>query len=133
MRARSLTAASLLLLTCAATVADTPAEYKQFERMAVNLFQAYNRDDATGVFVDYVTTFKKLDNKQLFDALFKPHKEKCGNYKKHTFQKQGSVQTDDLVLMVLDTEFVKKKAKVSVNFGKEGGKWKIQQVTFDPK
>ena len=82
---------------------------------------------------DYTATFKSLDSKQLFNSLFKPHKESCGNYKKHSFQKEGSVLTDDIALMVLDAEFDKKKAKVSVNFGKEEGKWKVQQVTIEPK
>jgi len=134
MLARSLAACWIVLLAGSlATAQETPKEYKDLEKMVVKLFEAYNQDDAKGVFADYISALKGLDSAQLYNALFKPHKETCGKYKKHTFRKDGSSHSDDVVLMVLDVEFDKKKAKVSVNFGKEDGKMKIQQVTIEPK
>lgn len=134
MLARSLAALGIVLAAASLIGArDTPKEYKDMETMVVKLFEAYNKDDAKGVFADYFSALKNTDNEQLYNALFKPSKETCGKYKQHTFQKEGSVVTDDAAVLVLDTAFEKKKAMVSVNFGKEDGKMKIQQVTIEPK
>jgi ABC-type transporter MlaC component len=112
---------------------DTPKEYKDAEEMVVKLFKAYNKDDAKGVFENYIDAFKGMPD-PLWNALFKPNKDKYGNYKKHTFVKEGSVATDDNILFVINVEFEKSKdIKVGVNLGKDGGKWKIQQVLFDVK
>lgn len=135
MNPTGMIAVGLLLCTGVLNVlhADTPKEYKDQEAMAEKLFKAYNKDDAKGVFNDYIEALKGSAD-QLYGVLFKPSKEKYGNYKSHTFVKDGSVATDDVVLLILNVEFEKeKKVKVAINFGKEGKDWKIQQVTFDPK
>jgi hypothetical protein len=113
--------------------ADTPKEYKEQEALAEKLFKAYNKDDAKGVFNDYIDALKGNAD-QIYNVLFKPNKEKYGNYKSHAFIKDGSVATDEVVLLMLHVEFDKaKKVKVAFNFSKEGKNWKIQQVTFDPQ
>jgi hypothetical protein len=128
------TTAIVLTLLAAGTSlcrADTPAEFKDLEKMVVKLFEAYNKDDAKGVFADYISTFKALDATTLYNSLFKTHKENFGNYKSHVFVKEGSVKQNELALLVLDATFEKKKGKISINFGKDEGKLKIQQVTFE--
>lgn len=110
--------------------ADTPKEFKDQEAIAEKFFKAYNKDDAKGVFEDYIADFKKLAE-QIYPALIKPNKEKYGNYKSHTFVKEASSTSDDNGLLMLLVDFEKeKKVKVGFNFGKEGKDWKIQQVTF---
>jgi hypothetical protein len=132
MGKRCIAAFCLMAAACVAQ-ADTPPEFKEAEKLVVKLFDAYNKDDAKGVFTDYIAALKNSDPQTLFDALYKNTKQSVGKYKKHTFKKDGSVHADDLILLVLDAEFEKKKAKVSVNLGKEEGKWKIQQVTIEPE
>lgn len=121
---------ALVLLTPVLARAQTPAEYKDLEKMVVKLFEAYNKDDAKGVFADYFSAFQGQNAEPLYKALFEPAKQKYGNYKSHTFVKEGSVKTDDIALLILSGQFAKSKAKVTINFGKENNKWKIQQVTF---
>jgi hypothetical protein len=118
------------LVTPAIAHAQTPAEYKDLEEMATKLFEAYNKDDAKGVFADYFSALQGQNADVLYKALFEPAKQKYGTYKSHSFVKEGSVKTDDIALLILNGQFTKSKAKVNVNFGKENNKWKIQQVTF---
>ena len=128
----SLLALGTLLCTTvfSSVYADTPKEFKDAEAMMEKFFKAYNKDDAKGCFEDYVSAFKGMHD-QLYPALIKPHKEKYGNYKSHSFIKDGSVATDDIVLLKLQVEFEKdKKVVVVVNLGKEEKAWKIQQVMF---
>jgi len=111
-------------------LADTPKEFKDQEALMEKFFKAYNKGDAKGCFEDYIDSFKGMAE-QLYSVLVKPNKDKYGDYKSHTFVKEGSVAADDITLMILHVDFDKgKKVKVSVNFGKEGKSWKIQQVTF---
>ena len=110
--------------------ADTPKEFKDQEAMVEKLFKAYNKDDAKGVFENYIGAFKG-SAEQLYPALFKPHKDKYGNYKSHTFVKEGSTTADENGLLILLVDFEKEKqVRVGINFGKEEKAWKIQQVTF---
>jgi len=119
-----------ITLFTAAALADTPKEFKDQEAIMEKFFKAYNKDDAKGAFADYVDTFKGMAE-QLYPVLIKPNKDKYGEYKSHTFVKDGSVATDDITLLILQVDFDKeKKVKVGINFGKEGKAWKIQQVTF---
>jgi len=120
----------LLLAWPGSIHAQTPLAYKELEKMAVKLFEAYNKDDAKGVFADYFSALKGQDAGVLYKALFEPAKNTYGNYKSHTFVKEGSVKTEGIALLVLSAQMEKKKAKITVNFGQEEGKWKIQQVTF---
>ena len=116
-----------------ASTPDTPKEFKDAEEMVVKLFKAYNKDDAKGVFENYIDAFKNMPD-ALWNAQFKPNKDKFGNYKSHTFVKDGSVATEDNILLVINVEFEKgKDIKVGVNLSKDGKAWKIQQVLFDVK
>ena len=111
-------------------VADTPKEFKDQEAIMEKFFKAYNKADAKGCFEDYIEAFKGMAE-QLYPALIKPNKDKYGDYKSHTFVKEGSVTDNDITLLVLHVDFDKeKKIKVGINFGKEGKAWKIQQVSF---
>ncbi|MFT3883103.1 MAG: hypothetical protein QM703_26060 [Gemmatales bacterium] len=111
-------------------LADTPKEFKDQEAIMEKFFKAYNKGDAKGCFENYIDAFKGMAE-QLYPALVKPHKDKYGDYKSHTFVKEGSVTADDITLLILQVDFDKeKKVKVGINFGKEGKTWKIQQVTF---
>jgi hypothetical protein len=126
---------AVVLVACLAFAAgsrdQTPDEYKPLEKMTVKLFEAYNKDDAKGVLADYVSAFKSLDADQLYKSLFKDrYKTKLGNFKSLTFQKEGSVYTDEVVLARFDGVFANKKAQIIVNFTKEDGKFKFQQVTI---
>jgi hypothetical protein len=132
MLAKSLTALFLALAACSLATADTPAEFKDSEKVVVKLFEAYNKGDVKGMFHDYIDVLKQ-NAQSMYDISFKPHQAKLGKYKKHTFIKDGSVAAGDVTLLVLDAEFEKGKAKVSVNLMKEDGKLKIQQVTIEPK
>jgi len=133
MQRFALLAVSTLLCTAffiTTALADTPKEYKDQEAIMEKFFKAYNKDDAKGAFADYVDALKGMAE-QLYPFLIKPSKDKYGEYKSHTFVKEGSVATDDITLLILQVDFDKqKKVKVSINFGKEGKAWKIQQVTF---
>ena len=124
----ALLAVGTLLCTALFTtsaLADTPKEFKDQEAIMEKFFKAYNKGDAKGCFEDYVDTFKGMAE-QLYPALIKPHKDKYGEYKSHTFVKEGSVNADEITLLILQVDFDKeKKVKVGINFGKEGKNWKI--------
>lgn len=125
--------ASVFVAVRAEPMEDTPKEFKDQEAMVVKLFKAYNKDDAKGVFEDYVEVFKNMPD-ALWGALYKMHKDKYGNYKSHTFVKEGSSTAEENGILMIQVEFEKAKAvKVGINFGMENKKWKIQQVTFDVK
>lgn len=110
--------------------ADTPKEFKDQEAIMEKFFKAYNKGDAKGCFEDYIDAFKGMAE-QLYPALVKPNKEKYGDYKSHTFVKNGSYTADEITLLILQVDFDKeKKVKVGINLGKEGKTWKIQQITF---
>lgn len=111
-------------------MADTPKEFKDQEALVAKFFKAYNKSDAKGCFEDYIDAFKNM-GEQLFPALIKPNRDKYGEYKSHTFLKEGSVADTEITLLMLQVDFDKeKKVKVGINFGKEGKAWKIQQITF---
>jgi len=117
-------------LFTSAALADTPKEFKDQEAIMEKFFKAYNKGDAKGCFEDYVDTFKGMAD-QLYPVLIKPSKDKYGEYKSHKFVKEGSVNADDITLLILQVDFDKeKKVKIAINFGKEGKNWKVQQVTF---
>jgi hypothetical protein len=135
MHLNTLTALGLVVCCSLAVTtvhAQPPKEFKEIDEIAVKLFKAYNKDDAKGVFDDYVEALKGLGD-QMWPALFKPSKDKYGNYKSHTFVKKNSQITEEIALYVIEVEFEKeKKVPVGFNLQKEGKNWKIQQVTFNP-
>lgn len=129
----ALLAVGTLLCTAVFTtsaLADTPKEFKDQEAIMEKFFKAYNKGDAKGCINDYVDTFKGMPE-AIYNALIKPNRDKYGEYKSHTFVKEGSSAADGNTLMYLLVDFDKeKKVKVGVNMGLEGKAWKIQQIKF---
>ena len=89
----------LALLFAATALADTPKEFKDQEAIMEKFFKAYNKGDAKGCFEDYIESFKGMAE-QLYPVLIKPNKDKYGEYKSHTFVKDGSVATDDITVAI---------------------------------
>jgi hypothetical protein len=76
---------------------------------------------------------KSIQTEQTFNALYKNMAMKeYGTLKSRKINESRSTFSDVNGLIVYDAEFSKKKGILAVNFFKEGGKYKIQQVQMQP-
>jgi len=76
---------------------------------------------------------KALQTEQTFTALYKNLAMKnFGTLKSKTMVEGESTFSEMVGLIVYKGQFSKKPGKLSVNFFKEGGTYKIQQLRIDP-
>lgn len=122
---------AVLGLNLGAARADD-ADPKKLEEQMEKLMEAYNKDDAKTFYTGWAKSVESITTEQVYDALYKKTAKKdLGNYKAKTlkFHKDGSVLTGEFLVVYFDAEFEKEKSgRISVNFAKEDGKYKLMQV-----
>jgi hypothetical protein len=130
--------ALLALVAGVATVhaAEDKANVKDLEATIDAAMKAYNAGDWKAFFKDYSKDMSAIVSELSFNAMYGPTgvmgTGKYGKFvKRQELIKDQSVLEGANVLAHWHAEFAKvKKAKISVNFVKEDGKYKIQQVTL---
>lgn len=130
--------ALLALMAGLATVnaAEDKANVKDLETTIDGVMKAYNAGDWKAFFKDYAKDMSAIASEPTFNAMYGPTGAmgtgKYGKFvKRLELIKDQSVLEGENVLAQWRAEFAKvKKAKISVNFIKEDGKYKIQQVTL---
>ena len=98
-----------------------------------NVLKGYNDDDHKVFFADYAKSMAALATEQTFKTMYvNMAKKDFGKYVSKKLIPAQTVNTGDFPLLVYEGEFEKnKKVKISVNFTKEDGNFKIMQVRFD--
>ncbi len=127
---------SALVVTQVAS-ADVPgadaAALKALEAKVDNCMSAYNAKNWKNFFKDYAKMVAAICTEQTFNSLYVnlAHKD-FGAYKSRTRDDSRSSFSEANGLLVYKGAFAKKSGTLSVNFFKEVGDWKIQQVRIDP-
>ncbi len=76
---------------------------------------------------------KAMQNEQTFNALYtNMYLKQYGTLKNRKISESKSSFGPMNAVLFYDADFSIKKGKLAVNFFKEGGKWKIQQVQVSP-
>lgn len=109
------------------------AEFKKQDARVNGLMDAYNAKNWKKFYVGWADQVKALQTEQVFTALYtnQAHSQ-FGAYKSRTLNREKSTFNDVVGLLVYDAQFAKKKGTLSVNFFKENGEYKFQQVRIDP-
>ncbi|HMP02323.1 MAG TPA: hypothetical protein PKD86_15205 [Gemmatales bacterium] len=120
-------------LTNAGAVEDK-ANVKDLEAIIDAAMKAYNEADWKAFFKDYSKDMAAIASEPTFKALYGPNAAmgQFGKFvKRLELIKDQSVLEGENVLAHWHAEFAKnKKVKISVNFVKEDGKYRIQQITL---
>jgi hypothetical protein len=126
------------LLVCAFTSAaytaegkDAPPEVmKGLEEKVDKLLKAYNDNDWKAFYTDYAKSMSALATEPTFKMLYVD--KGLGKIVSKKLIDKETVSAGDFPLLVYEAEFEKdKKIKVSVNFTKEDGQFKVMQVQFN--
>ena len=106
---------------------------KPLEAIIDNALKGYNDGDYKVFFADYAKSMAAVATEQTFKSMYTDqYKKNLGDYVSRKPIDKETVLMGDFPLMVFDAEFSKeKKVKLSVNFTKEDGKFKIMQMRFD--
>ena len=109
------------------------AALKGLEAKVDNCMTAYNAKNWKNFFKDYAKMVAAICTEQTFKTLYvnTAHKD-FGAYKSRSRDDSRSTFSDMNGLLVYKAVFAKKTGTLSVNFFKEDGEWKVQQVRIDP-
>ena len=127
---------ALLLFACAAAPlhAQKPADPKPLEAMLGKALAAYHAGDSKAFYADYAKMMASVATDQANDMMFRNICLKThGKYVSRKLLKAESSVFEDTPLMVFEAVFEKtKRVKISVNFMKEDGVYRIMQMQFAP-
>jgi hypothetical protein len=128
----------ILLFLCfavcvsSAARAETPVDPKPLEAMLDKALAGYNAGNHTAFYADYAKSMAGIATEAVFNSMYRGmYLPTYGKYISRTPIKAETVLLGDLPLLVYSAEFEKnKKVKISVNFTKEDGAFKIMQIQF---
>ena len=129
-----------LLLVCFTAIfvpalhAQAPVDPKPLEAIVDKALAGYNAGNATAFYADFAKMMASITTEQVFNSMYKGmYFTSYGKYVSRTPIKAETVLLGDSPLLVYAAEFEKnKKVKISVNFTKEGGAFKIMAIQFGP-
>ena len=127
----ALSGAALVLagLPQMAQAADVKAEFAALDPVVGKAMNAYNAKDSAKFYADWANQVKTIATPQAFKTLYVDvYHKKYGALKSRKLVDARSVMSDMNGLFVYEAQFAKGKGFLNVNFFKEGGKWKIQQI-----
>lgn len=127
-------AGGALLLSGLPVWADAPEQFKTLDPVVGKAMEAYNAKNFKKFYADWQPSMKSIQTEQAFNSLYVGmyHKQ-FGTFKSRKLIDAKSVFNGEVNgLLVYSADFSNKKATLSVNFFKEGGAWKIQQIRIDP-
>ncbi len=112
--------------------AQAPVDPKPLEAMLDKALAGYNAGNHTAFYADFSKEMASITTEQVFNSMYRGiYFPTYGKYVSRTPIKAESLLLGDLPLLVYAAEFEKnKKVKISVNFSKEGGAFKIMQIQF---
>lgn len=138
MKRREFTA---LLLGAAALILTRPAQskelapglseetYKALDAMVENVVKSYNAGSWKPFFKDYAKAMSALATEQTFAALYtNNYKKSFGDIKSRKLNSSRTTFPAENGVLIYDVTCSKKNGILAVNWMKEGGQWKIQQV-----
>ena len=123
----------LCFVSCVAVSAFGQAvERKPLDATLDKALAGYNAGDSKAFFADFAKAMSAIATQSTFDAMYKGmYFQTFGKYVSRTPIKEETVLEGDFPLLVYQAEFEKnKKVKISVNFTKEDGAFKLMQIQF---
>jgi hypothetical protein len=117
-----------------AEVPGAPADVvKTADAKVGRAMQGYNAKNSKAFYKDWAQQMKAIQTDQAFNSLYVNmyHKD-YGTYQSGTIDESRSTFADMNGLLVYKAKFSKKPGTLSVNFFKEGGDYKIQQIQVGP-
>jgi hypothetical protein len=108
------------------------ADGKALDAMVDKAMAGYNASDAKAFFADYAKLVAAVATETTFNAMYKGvYFQTYGKYVSRQPIKAETVLEGDTPLLVYQAEFERnKKVKISVNFIKEDGAFKVMQIQF---
>ena len=95
--------------------------------------EAFNAKNWKKFYADWAVQVKSIQTETAFTSLYiNMFQMQYGTFKSRKLVDAKSTFSDLNGLLVYEAEFSSKKGQLSVNFFKEGGKFKIQQITIGP-
>lgn len=138
MKRREFTA---LLLGAAALTLTRPAlgkelapglseeTFKTLDAMVDKVIKAYNAGNWKAFYADYAKAMSGIATEQAFNSLYtNMYKKQFGDIKSRKLNTSRTTMPGENGLTVYDVTCSKKNAVLSVNWMKENGQWKVQQV-----
>jgi hypothetical protein len=119
--------AILLCFVGMLSISAYAADQKSLDAVVDKALVGYNAGDAKVFFADYAKMMAAIATDAAFDAMYKS--QPFGKYVSRQPIKAETVLAGDSPLLVYQAEFEKnKKVKISVNFTKEDGAFKVMQI-----
>jgi hypothetical protein len=126
---------SLALGLITTACAETPADPKALDAMVGKALEAYNVGNHTAFYADFAKLMASVTTEQTFNVMYRGmYFTTYGKYVSRTSPvKAETVLLGDSPLLVYVGRFEKnEKVKISVNFMKEEGAFKIMQIQLAP-
>jgi hypothetical protein len=136
-RNRFLTLGLALVLGAGQVFADVPGiskeELKALDAVVGTTMDGYNAKNPKQFYSTWAEQMKAVQTPQAFQSLYVNmyHKD-YGTLKSRTIDESRSTFSEVNGLIMYHAVFSKKKGTLAVNFFKEGGKYKVQQVQVNP-
>lgn len=135
MKSKFLLAAMATCVFAQAAFADVDAKLlKELEPKVDKAMAGYNAKNWKAFYgAGWADQVKALQTEQVFTSLYTNNYIKnYGTLKSKTLNQPKSVMSDMNGLLDYDAVFSNKKGHLQINFFKEGGVWKIQQLQVNP-
>jgi hypothetical protein len=125
-------AAILLCFAACLSISAYAADQKSLDTVVDKALAGYNAGDSKAFFADYAKMVAAVATEATFNAMYKGmYFQTYGKYISRQPIKAETVLEGDTPLLVYQAEFEKnKKVKISVNFIKEDGAFKVMQIQF---
>ncbi|MBI3925116.1 MAG: hypothetical protein HY319_06215 [Armatimonadetes bacterium] len=106
--------------------------FQQMDAMLGNALNAYNAGNWKAFYKDWAQLMSGIATEQSFNSLYvNMYKKNFGDYKSRTFVRERSSVAGDHAVVVYKAKFSKKDGDIGVNYFRENGKWKLQQIQFN--
>jgi hypothetical protein len=124
----------LLALLCTAfTVTAADKAPPKLDAMVDKAMAGYNASDFKTFFADFAEAMASIATADAFKLMYEDAaKSKYGKFVSKTLIPAETSINDDAPLLVYKGKFEKGEAKLGVNFLKEGGGFKIMQISILP-
>lgn len=138
---------NFLKRTCVATIlgftltgqsyAEVPgidkAQLDALDKVVGTTMDAYNSKNWKGFYASWADMMKGIQTEQAFNSLYvNMYHRDYGTLKSRTIDESRSTFSEVNGLIVYKAVFSKKSGSLAVNFFKENGKYKVQQVQVNP-
>lgn len=103
--------------------------FKNLDAMVENIVKSYNSNSWKPFFKDYARAMSALATEQTFNALYTNNfKKSFGDIKSRKLNTSRTSFPAENGVLIYDVTCSKKNGILAVNWMKEGGQWKVQQV-----